>query len=368
MKIGIPKEIKDQERRVGATPTMVYGFVEAGHEVFVQVNAGAKIGFTDEMYAKAGATIVMTAREAWNVDLVIKVKEAQNEEFPYMHENLILFCYLHLAPDPEQTRQLLERKVIAIAYETVLDRDGKLPLLTPMSEIAGRIAIQAGATSLQMANGGRGVLLGGVPGVYPAKVLILGGGVVGINAAQMAVGLGADVTIIDRDLKRLRELDAIYQGRLKTMYSSSQIIEKLSRHADLIIGAVLIAGKKAPKLVTHDMVRQMQPGAVLVDVSIDQGGCFETSKPTTHTHPTYIVDDIVHYCVANMPGACARTATQALTNATYYYAIRLANQGLNALKEDALFRQGLNIYKGKVTNLHVAEDLGYEYHPPENVL
>ncbi len=368
MKIGIPKEIKDHECRVGATPTMVYGFVESGHEVFVQANAGAKIGFSDEMYEKSGATIVLTAKEAWSQDLIIKVKEPQNEEFPYMHEGQILFCYLHLAPDAEQTRHLLERKVIAIAYETVFDKDGKLPLLTPMSEIAGRIAIQAGATSLQMANGGRGVLLGGVPGVYPAKVVILGGGVVGINAAQMAVGLGADVTIVDRDLKRLRELDAIYQGRLKTMYSSPQIIEKLVRHADLVIGAVLVAGKKAPKLVTHEMVRSMQPGAVLVDVSIDQGGCFETSRPTTHSNPTYIIDDIVHYCVANMPGACARTATQALTNATYYYASRLANEGLNALKNDPLFLQGLNIYKGKVTNAHVAHDLGYPYHAPESVL
>jgi alanine dehydrogenase len=368
MKIGIPKEIKNHEQRVGATPTMVYGFVESGHEVYVQTNAGAKIGFSDEMYQKAGAKIVATAKEAWKAELVIKVKEPQNEEFPYMHEGQILFCYLHLAPDPEQTRQLLERKVIAIAYETVIDREGKLPLLTPMSEIAGRIAIQAGATSLQMANGGRGVLLGGVPGVFPAEVLIIGGGVVGINAAQMAVGLGADVTIVDRDLRRLRELDMIYRGRLKTMYSSTQIIEKLVKHADLVIGAVLIAGKKAPKLVTHEMVKQMQPGAVLVDVSIDQGGCFETSKPTTHSNPTYIVDDVVHYCVANMPGACARTATQALTNATYYYASRLANEGLNALRSDALFRQGLNIFKGKVTNMAVANDLGYDYHSPESFL
>ncbi len=368
MKIGIPKEIKDHECRVGATPTMVHGFTEAGHIVLIQSNAGAKIGFTDEMYEKAGARIVPTAKEAWSAELVLKVKEPQNEEFPFMHEGQILFCYLHLAPDAEQTRQLLERKVIAIAYETVLDRHGKLPLLTPMSEIAGRIAIQAGATSLQMANGGRGILLGGVPGVYPAEVLILGGGVVGLNAAQMAVGLGADVTIVDRDLNRLRELDAIYRGRLKTMYSSSQIIEKLIKHADLVIGAVLIAGKKAPKLVTHDMVRSMQQGAVLVDVSIDQGGCFETSRATTHSNPTYMLDGVVHYCVANMPGACARTATQALTNATYYYAIRLANEGLLALKKDPFFLAGLNIYKGKVTNPHVAHDLGYPYHPPESLL
>ncbi|MBM3193446.1 MAG: alanine dehydrogenase [Chlamydiae bacterium] len=368
MKIGIPKEIKDHECRVGATPTMVHGFVEAGHSVVIQTNAGAKIGFTDEMYIKAGAHIGATAKEVWESELILKVKEPQKEEFPLMHEGQILFCYLHLAPDPEQTRHLLERKVIAIAYETVFDREGKLPLLTPMSEIAGRIAIQAGALSLQLANGGRGVLLGGVPGVYPAEVLILGGGVAGLNAAQMAIGLGADVTIIDRDLKRLRELDAIYRGRLKTMYSSSQIIEKLIKHADLVIGSVLIAGKKAPKLVTHDMVRQMQPGAVLVDISIDQGGCFETSKPTTHSNPTYILDDVVHYCVTNMPGACARTATQALTNATYYYAARLANEGLKALKNDPLFSSGLNIYKGKVTNAHVAHDLGYPYHSPESVL
>ncbi len=368
MKIGIPKEIKDHECRVGATPTMVHAFVSDGHEVFIQSNAGTKIGFTDEMYTKAGATVVFTAKEVWQANLIIKVKEPQKEEFPHMHEGQILFCYLHLAPDAEQTRHLLERGVIAVAYETVFDIEGKLPLLTPMSEIAGRIAIQAGASCLQLANGGRGVLLGGVPGVYPAEVLILGGGVSGINAAQMAVGLGADVTIVDINLKRLRELDAIYRGRLKTMYSSPQIIEKLIRHADLVIGAVLIAGKKAPKLVTHDMVRQMQPGAVLVDISIDQGGCFETSRPTTHSNPTYILDDIVHYCVTNMPGACARTATQALTNATYYYASRLANEGLNALKKDPLFRQGLNIYKGKVTNPHVAADLGYTYHSPESVL
>lgn len=368
-KIGIPKEIKNMEFRVGATPTMVQGFKEAGHDIFVETNAGAKIGFTDEMYSKAGAKIVATPKEAWAADLVIKVKEPQSQEFPYMHEGQVLFCYLHLAPDPEQTRQLLERKVIAIAYETVIDTQGRLPLLTPMSEIAGRIAVQAGAYSLQMASGGRGVLLGGVPGVLPAEVMILGGGVVGINAAQMAMGLGADVTILDRDLRRLRELDAIYRGRLKTLYSTPQIIAKLITHTDLVIGAVLVAGKKAPKLVTKEMIKTMQPGSVIVDVSIDQGGCCETSKPTTHSNPTYIVDGVVHYCVANMPGACARTATQALTNATYPYAIRLANEGYQkALKEDEGFRLGLNIFKGKVTNKPVAEDLGYEYVAPEKVL
>jgi alanine dehydrogenase len=369
MKIGIPKEIKDMEFRVGATPTMVAGFIESGHIVLVETNAGSRIGFSDEMYEKAGAKIVHSAKEAWSADMVLKVKEPQDSEFPYMHKGQILFCYLHLAPDANQTRQLLERDVIAVAYETVIDSHGKLPLLTPMSEIAGRISIQAGAYSLQMANGGRGILLGGVPGVLPAEVLILGAGVVGTNAAQMAMGLGADVTILDRNLNRLRELDAIYGGRLKTLYSTPQIIKKLITHADLVIGAVLVPGKKAPHLVTKEMVHTMQPGSVLVDVSIDQGGCFETSKPTTHSNPTYKVGEVVHYCVANMPGACARTATQALTNATFPYAIRIANQGCTkALQEDELFRYGLNIYHGKVTNRHVADDLGYEYVPPEKLL
>lgn len=369
IKIGIPKEIKDMEFRVGATPTMVQGFVEAGHAVVVQKDAGTKIGFPDDLYERAGATIVSTAKAAWDADMVIKVKEPQDSEFPLMHENQILFCYLHLAPDANQTKQLLERKVIAIAYETVIDAQGRLPLLTPMSEIAGRMSIQAGAFALQMANGGRGVLLGGVPGVLPAEVIILGGGVVGTNAAQMALGLGADVTILDRDLKRLRELDAIYQGKLKTLYSTPQIIGKLLTHADLVIGAVLVPGKKAPCLVTEEMVHSMHPGSVLVDVSIDQGGCFATSKATTHSNPTYKVGEIVHYCVANMPGGCARTATQALTNATYPYAIRIANDGCEkTLKNDPLFRPGLNIYKGLVTNEHVASDLGYEYAPPELVL
>jgi alanine dehydrogenase len=369
MKIGVPKEIKNLEFRVGATPTMVQGFTEAGHVVVVQRGAGAKIGFTDEMYERSGGTIVESAREAWQADMIIKVKEPQDEEFAYMHEGQILFCYLHLAPDPKQTKQLLEKKVIGVAYETVFDKEGKLPLLTPMSEIAGRISVQAGAYALQMAQGGRGVLLGGVPGVLPAEVIILGGGVVGTNAAQMALGFGADVTILDRDLKRLRELDAIYRGTLKTLYSTPQIISKLLTHADLVIGAVLIPGKKAPKLVTEEMIQSMQPGSVVVDVSIDQGGCFETSRPTTHSNPTYVTHNVVHYCVANMPGACARTATQALTNATFPYAIRIANEGYKkALKEDAFFRPGLNVYRGMVTNQHVAHDLGYDYFAPESLL
>lgn len=369
MKIGIPKEVKDREFRVGATPTMVCGFVAAGHEVVVQNNAGEKIGFTNAQYEKAGARIVDTAESAWDADMIIKVKEPQKEEFPRMHPGQILFCYLHLAPDPEQAQGLLEQKVIAIAYETVEDKHKKLPLLTPMSEIAGRISIQAGAYSLQMAQGGRGILLGGVPGVLPGEVIIIGGGTVGIHAAQMALGLGADVTILDRDLQRLREIDAVYQGRLKTLYSTPQIIERLLKHADLVVGAVLIPGKKAPNLVTREMIQSMQPGSVLVDVSIDQGGCFETSKPTTHSDPIYIVDDVVHYCVSNMPGACARTATQALTNATYPYAIHIANLGYKkALTEDKGLLLGLNTFQGHVTHKHVAHDLGLDYANPAKLL
>jgi alanine dehydrogenase len=368
-KIGVPKEIKNMEFRVGATPTMVMGFVEAGHSVFVETDAGARIGYCDEMYKKAGAKIVSTPKDVYESDLIIKVKEPQTSEFPLMHEGQVLFCYLHLAPDAEQTRQLIERKVVAIAYETVEDKHGKLPLLTPMSEIAGRVSVQAGAYALQMANGGRGVLLGGVPGVKPAEVVIIGGGVVGTNAAQMAMGLGADVTILDRDLDRLRFLDMHYGGRLKTLYSSPQIIGKLLRHADLVIGAVLIPGKKAPNLVSREMLKTMKSGSVLVDVSIDQGGCFETSRATTHSDPTYIVDEVVHYCVANMPGACARSATQALTNATYSYAIRIANEGYKkALSEDPLFLKGLNVHHGKITNAPVAKDLGYEYVDPATCL
>ncbi len=364
--IGIPKEIKNMEFRVGATPTMVMGFVHAGHQVIVEKDAGDRVGYTNAMYEKAGAKIVSSPKEVYQADLIIKVKELQDAEFPLVHEGQVLFCYLHLAPDAKQTKQLLERKVVAIAYETVFDAAGRLPLLTPMSEIAGRISIQAGAYALQMEKGGKGVLLGGVPGVRPAEVVIIGGGVVGTHAAQMAMGLGADVTVLDRNIDRLRELDMYYGGRLKTLYSTPQIIEKLLKHADLVVGAVLIPGKKAPSLVTREMVAQMQKGSVIVDVAIDQGGCFETSRPTTHSDPTYIVDGVVHYCVANMPGACARTATQALTNATYPYALRIANEGYKkALGRDPLFLSGLNICNGKVTNEHVAYDLGYEYVNPE---
>lgn len=365
MKLGVPKEVKKDEFRVGATPETVRAYVEAGHSVQVQTQAGAKIGFSDEMYTKAGAKIVDSAKEIYQNEMVIKVKEPQPSEFPLMHEGQILFCYLHLAPDPEQTKHLLERKVIGIAYETVTDEQGRLPLLVPMSEIAGRISIQAGATALQMINGGRGVLLGGIPGVRPGKVVVLGAGVVGTEAMRMALGLGADVTIFDKSLPRLRELDKLYAPALKTVYSTPAAVEEAVTQADLVVGAVLIPGKTAPKLVTKAMVKKMMPGSVIIDVAIDQGGCTETSRPTTHSDPTYVVDGVVHYGVTNMPAACARTSTQGLTNATLPYALKLANLGYKkALAGDPFLREGLNVYRGKVTNRFVAEDLGYEYHNP----
>ncbi len=369
MEIGIPKEIKDKEFRVGATPEMVHALVQAGHSVLVETKAGEPIGFTDDMYKGAGGQIVKGPTEVYKAEMVIKVKEPQESEFPLMHEGQILFCYFHLAPDPVQAKNLLERQIIAVAYETVTDKLGRLPLLVPMSEIAGRIAIQAGATALQMANGGRGVLLAGVPGVSPAHVTVIGGGVVGTQAARMAMGLGADVTILDNNLSRLRELDGLYGPRLKTLFSSPANVEASVTTSDLVVGAVLIPGKLAPRLLTHAMVKKMMKGSVIVDVAIDQGGCCETSKPTTHSYPTYVVDGVVHYCVANMPGACARTSTIALTNATMTYALKLANRGLKAaLKEDRGFMDGLNLYKGHVTNIDVAQDLGYPFTPPEKVL
>jgi alanine dehydrogenase len=369
MEIGIPKEIKDKEFRVGATPEMVHALVQAGHKVLIETKAGDPIGFTDNLYEKAGGRIVKSAKDVYKAELIIKVKEPQESEFPLLHEGQILFCYFHLAPDPIQAKNLLERKIIAVAYETVTDKAGRLPLLVPMSEIAGRIAIQAGATALQMANGGRGVLLAGVPGVFPAHVTVIGGGVVGTQSARMAMGLGADVTILDNNLVRLRELDALYGPRLKTLFASPSNIADCAKISDLVVGAVLVPGKLAPKLVTHDMIKTMMKGSVIVDVAIDQGGCCETSKPTTHSHPTYVVDGVVHYCVANMPGACARTSTIALTNATMTYALKLASEGLKtALKKDRGFMEGLNLYKGHVTNADVAQDLGYPHMPPEKVL
>lgn len=369
MRIGIPKEIKNHEYRVGATPAMVKALVEAGHHVSIEKSAGFAIGFTDEMYQNSGATVVKTAREIYEAEMVIKVKEPQPDEYELLKEGQILFCYLHLAPDPHQTKILLEKKVIGIAYETVTDPFNRLPLLTPMSEIAGRISIQVGATCLQMANGGKGVLLGGIPGVNPGKVLILGGGVVGTEAAKMAIGLRADVTIVDRNLNRLRELDVIFGSKVKTLYSTPQIIDEVIGNMDLVIGAVLIPGKTAPKILKRDHLKKMTKGSVIVDVSIDQGGTCETSRPTSHSDPTYVVDGVVHYCVTNMPGACARTATFGLTNATVDYALKIANKGYKkALQEDAHLRNGLNVCLGKVTNDAVACDLGYEYYPPLELL
>lgn len=369
MLIGIPKEIKDNEYRVGATPPSVKGFCDNGHKVLVESGAGLKIGFPDSAYEEAGAKIVHSAKEAWSADMVIKVKEPLEPEFSYMRPGQILFTYLHLAADKELTQKLLDRGVIGIAYETVIDGKGRLPLLTPMSEVAGRLAVLEGGRSLTMINGGRGTLIPGIPGVNPANVLIIGAGIVGSNAAKMAMGLGANVTILDRNMDRLRELDDLYFGRIKTIFSAPQLLERLIVYADLVICAALQAGKKAPKLINKEMVESMQPGSVIVDVSIDQGGCAETSRPTTHSNPTYVSHGVVHYCVANMPAATARSSTQGLTNVTYPYALRLANEGVKeALMKDPNFRLGLNVCHGKVTNIAVADDHGYEYFTPEAAL
>ena len=368
MRIGVPKEIKDQEYRVGLTPAGASALVQAGHDVLIQQDAGARIGFSNEDYQAAGAFIVQHADEVYCCPMVVKVKEPQPVECAMLQEGQLLFTYLHLAPDPEQTQALLDKKVIGIGYETVTDKQGRLPLLIPMSEVAGRLSIQAGATALQMINGGNGTLLGGVPGVPAAKIAIIGGGIVGTQAARMAMGLGAEVTILDNSLDRLRALDDLFGPLLRTRYADSQAIAECVCAADLVIGAVLIPGKQAPKLVTAEMVKRMKPGSVIVDVAIDQGGCCETSRATTHTNPIYIVDDVVHYCVANMPGACARTATLALTNATLPYALALANKGEQALLEDPGLLNGLNVYRGQVTYAAVAQDLGYAYVPAAQAL
>lgn len=369
MIIGIPKEIKNHEYRVGASPGLVRALGIAGHEVLVQSHAGDKIGYTDHHFAMAGGKIVHSLEEIYEAEMIIKVKEPQVTEYPLLKEGQILFCYLHLAPDPIQAQALIDSNVVAIAYETVTDSQGRLPLLIPMSEIAGRISIQVGATCLQLNKGGKGTLLGGVPGVSPARVAIIGGGVVGTEAARMAIGLGADVTILDKDLSRLRTLDALFGPRLKTLYSSSQNIEEIVSRSDLVVGAVLIPGKTAPQLITRDMIKKMTPGSVIVDVAIDQGGCAETSKATTHTDPTYVFDGVVHYCVTNMPGACARTSTESLTNATGEYALMIANKGWKkALLDLEGLRHGLNICNGHVTNESVAYDLGYSYVAPERLI
>lgn len=370
MDIGIPKEVKNHEYRVGGTPGLVSLLTQAGHTVYVQTQAGHKIGFTDEMYQHAGAIILPSAEEVYgSAEMIVKVKEPQKSEFPLLRKGQILFCFLHLAPDPEQLKHLVERKIVGIAFETVTDPEGRLPLLTPMSEVAGRIAIQAGATALQMSNGGKGLLLGGVPGVAPAKVIVIGGGVVGTQVARMAMGFGADVTVLERRLSRLRELDDLYGPQLKTIYSTPVSIEEAVLGADLVVGAVLIPGKKAPRLITEEMIKRMSPGSVFVDVAIDQGGCSETSHPTTHSDPIYLVHQVVHYCVANMPGACARTSTQALTNAIAPYVMEIAAKGYkNAMREDRGLLEGLNVCFGHVTNEHVAHDCGYTYHPAEEFI
>ena len=363
MKIGVPKEIKTLEFRVGMTPAGVHEVIADGHQVIVETNAGMGIGESDAAYKAAGAKVVATPEEVFAAaEMIVKVKEPQLHECAMLRPDQVLFTYLHLAPDPAQTEALVKSGTTAIAYETVTADDGSLPLLTPMSEVAGRLSIQAGAFALQKANGGCGKLLGGVPGVKPAKVVVIGGGVSGANAADMAVGLGADVTILDRSLPRLRELDDLWGGRVHTVYSTKHAIEELIVDADLIIGAVLVAGAAAPKLVSAQNVKDMQPGSVMVDISIDQGGCFETSHATTHADPTYMVDDVVHYCVANMPGAVPRTSTYALTNATLSFVKSLANLGwVEALKQDPHLANGLNVTSGRVTYEAVARDLGYEY-------
>ncbi len=368
MKIGVPKEIKDHEFRVGVTPAGAKAFVDAGHEILIQQDAGVAIGFTNEMYEAVGAQIVPGPVEVYQCPMVVKVKEPQPSECALLWEGQLLFTYLHLAPDPEQTKALVEKKVVGVAYETVTDKEGRLPLLIPMSEVAGRIAVQAGATGLQMINGGRGVLLGGVPGVQRGKVVIIGGGIVGTEAAKMALGLGADVTVLDRNIQRLRQLDDLFGPALKTQFSDAHSLDVLVREADLVIGSVLVPGYAAPKLVTREMVKNMQRGAVIVDVAIDQGGCVETSRATTHSNPMYIEEEVVHYCVANMPGACARTATMALTNATLPYALQLAEEGELALKKNPGLANGLNVYKGQVTNQGVAEALGYSHVAVNDVL
>ncbi|ENQ8615958.1 alanine dehydrogenase [Vibrio fluvialis] len=370
MIIGVPKEIKNHEYRVGMIPASVRELASYGHQVFVETNAGAGIGFSDDDYIAVGASILPTAADVFaKADMIVKVKEPQAVERAMLREGQILFTYLHLAPDFPQTEELIKSKAVCIAYETVTDNMGRLPLLAPMSEVAGRMSIQAGALTLEKSHGGSGLLLGGVPGVAPAKVVVIGGGVVGANAARMAIGLRTDVTILDRNVDTLRKLDEEFQGRAKVVYSTEDAIEKYVLDADLVIGAVLIPGAAAPKLVTKDHIRRMKPGSAVVDVAIDQGGCFETSHATTHANPTYIVDDVVHYCVANMPGAVARTSTFALNNATLPYIVKLANRGYQAaLTSDPGFMKGLNVIHGHVTCKEVADNFDLAYVAPSEAI
>lgn len=370
MLVGVPKEIKNHEYRVGLTPASVRELCLRGHKVIVQNDAGTAIGLLNKDYEAAGAEIVTTAAEIFQrADMIIKVKEPQPAECAMLRPDQILYTYLHLAPDPEQTNALVASKAVCIAYETITGSNGGLPLLAPMSEVAGRMSIQAGAAHLEKSKGGMALLLGGVPGVAPGHVVILGAGMVGTNALQMAVGMGARVTVLDKNVDRLRHLDLIYGNRITTRFSNAQSLEESVLDADLVIGGVLIPGAAAPKLVTRDMIKKMKPGAVVVDVAIDQGGCFETSRATTHADPTFIVDNVVHYCVANMPGAVARTSTFALNNATIGYALALADKGWKkACKEDVHLKNGLNVCHGKITYEAVARELGAEYTPADTML
>lgn len=363
MLIGVPKEVKNHEYRVGLIPASARELIQLGHKVEVETMAGAGAGFNDEDYKKVGATIVATAEEVFaSAEMIIKVKEPQLSECKMLREGQVLFTYLHLAPDPEQAKGLMDSSCIAIAYETVTDSKGGLPLLAPMSEVAGRMSAQVGAWMLEKGQGGSGVLLGGVAGVAPAKVVILGGGVVGANAARFAAGMGAEVTIIDKSIKRLHELDWQFSGSLKTIFATQESIEKYVLDADLVVGAVLVVGAAAPKLVTREMVSKMRPGSVLVDVAIDQGGCFETSRPTTHANPSYSVDGVMHYCVTNMPGAVARTSAISLNNATLPFIVALAQKGYRqALTDDVHLRNGLNVCRGMITHQAAARDLGFSY-------
>jgi len=370
MLVGVPTEIKNNEYRVGLTPASVHELVVQGHQVIVQQGAGSEIGLPDAQYVAAGASIVASAQEVFaRSAMVVKVKEPQAVECAMLRDDQILFTYLHLAPDPEQTAALVRSGAACIAYETVTGLGGGLPLLAPMSEVAGRMAIQAGAAHLEKSRGGMGLLLGGVPGVAAGHVVIIGAGVVGANALQMAVGTGARVTVLDKNVDRLRQLDLVYGNRIATLHSNAQALEEAVLSADLVIGGVLVPGAAAPKLVTRSMVSRMKKGAVIVDVAIDQGGCFETSHATTHADPTFIVDGVVHYCVANMPGAVARTSTFALNNATIGHVLALAGKGWRrALADDVHLRQGLNVCQGKVTFEAVARALGYDYVPVESLL
>ncbi len=370
MIIGLPKEIKDNESRVGLTPAGVKTLSDFGHTVLVEKTAGIGSGISDEEFQAAGGQIVETADEVWQRgDMVVKVKEPVGPEYNRMREGQLLFTYLHLAPDQKLTQVMLERKVTGVAYETITNDEGHLPLLTPMSEVAGRMAVQVGAHYLQKPEGGRGVLMGGVPGVLPAKVVIIGGGVVGINSMKMAVGLGANVTVLDKNLDRLRYLDDIFGAKIKTLMSNDYNVQESIANADLVIGAVLIPGASAPHLVKKDMLKTMHKGAVIVDVAVDQGGCIETTYPTTHSDPTYYVEDVLHYCVANMPGAVPRTSTFALTNATLPFAIKLANKGFkDAISNDRHLKAGVNTYAGHITYEAVAESQGLAYKSIDELL